>query len=89
MGVEVSRIIVFDKVRNLEKFISELRGLGYVYEYGPHADLEDHSELTIIKVYKDLKLVAYIIAQYITQYYRAVASVSYEDDEAFSMCYTS
>jgi hypothetical protein len=83
MGVEVSRIIVFDKVRNLEKFISELRGLGYVVEYGPHAVLEDHSELTTIKVYRDSKLVAYIIAHYITQYYRAVASASYEDDKAF------
>lgn len=85
----MSRIIVFNKVRNLEKFISELRGLGYVVEYGSHAVLEDHGELTIIKVYKDLKLAAYIIAQYITQYYRAIASVSYEDDEAFSISYTS
>lgn len=55
----MSRIIVFDKVRNLEKFISELRGLGYVVEYRPHAVLEDHGELTIIKVYKDLKLVLF------------------------------
>jgi hypothetical protein len=45
--------------------------------------------LTIIKIYKDLKLVAYIIAHYITQYYRAIASVSYEDDEAFLISYTS
>jgi len=77
------RIIEFEEVKNLDKFISKLSESGYFVEHGPHVVLEDHSELSAIKVFRDEKFVAYIIAHYITQYYRAVLDNSYSDDRSF------
>ena len=76
-------IIELDKVKNLDKFIHKLSESGYLVEHGPHAVLEDHSELSTLKVFKGDKVIAYIIAHYITQYYRAVVDNSYSDDQRF------
>jgi hypothetical protein len=77
------RIIEYEKVKNLNEFIGKLSESGYIVEHGPHVVLEDHSELSTIKVSRDDKFVAYIIAHYITQYYRAVLDNSYSNDQSF------
>lgn len=77
------RVVEFDKVKDLEKFIKKLSEAGYTVEWGPHAVLEDHSEIATLKVHVDGRVVAYIVVHYITQYYRAVLSESYSDDQAF------
>ncbi|MEM0001349.1 MAG: hypothetical protein QXS24_06165 [Desulfurococcaceae archaeon] len=79
----MAQIIEFDKVKNLDRFIEKLSDSGYLIEQGPHVVLEDHSELATLKVYKGNKLIAYIVAHYITQYYRAVISESYSNDQSF------
>lgn len=79
----MTQIIEFDKVKNLDKFIVKLSDSGYTIEHGPHVVLEDHSELSTLKVYKENKLIAYIIAHYITQYYRAVVNEGYSNDQSF------
>jgi len=76
------KVVEYDKVRDLEGFLRKLAESGYLVEYGPHAVLEDHSEISTFKVYVGNELAAYIVAHYITQYYRAFLE-NYEDsDEA-------
>ncbi|MEM1779765.1 MAG: hypothetical protein QXU22_04695 [Desulfurococcaceae archaeon] len=70
-------------VKDLDSFIKKLQDNGYVIVYGPHAVLEDHSEISVIKIYKGSELVAIAVAHYISQYYRAVISESYVDDKEF------
>lgn len=77
----VARVIEFSKARNLEEFIRKLNGLGFHVESGPHVVLEDHSELAVYSVFKESRLVARIVAHYITQYYRAVLSNTSSDTE--------
>lgn len=79
----MAKLVEFDKVKNLENFIKKLREAGYLVEHGPHAVLEDHSEIVTLKVYSGNRMIAYVVAHYITQYYRAVLSESYADDHAF------
>ncbi|MEM1816832.1 MAG: hypothetical protein QW432_05590 [Desulfurococcaceae archaeon] len=79
----MAKLVEFDKVKDLENFIRKLGEAGYVVERGPHAVLEDHSEITTLKVYMNGRMVAYVVAHYITQYYRAVVSESYSNDQAF------
>ncbi len=79
----MARIVAVEKIRDLTRFLNELASNGYSIEYGPHIVLEDHSELTTIKVYKNNELAAYIVAHYITPYYRAVLSNSYGSDKEF------
>lgn len=79
----MTKLVEFDKVKDLENFIKRLNEVGYLVEHGPHAVLEDHSEITTLKVYTGGRIVAYVVAHYITQYYRAVLSESYADDQAF------
>jgi hypothetical protein len=77
------KVVEVDKVKDLNKFLEALKASGFTVELGPHVVLEDHSELTSIKVLKNGELAAYIVAHYITQYYRAVINGSYESDEKF------
>jgi hypothetical protein len=77
------KVVEVGKVRDFNRFLEALKTSGFTIELGPHVVLEDHSELTSIKVFKNRELVAYIIAHYITQYYRAVINGSYESDEKF------
>ncbi|MEM4718295.1 MAG: hypothetical protein QXE81_06025 [Desulfurococcaceae archaeon] len=77
------RIVEFNKVRDLNKFINKIVELGYTIEYGPHIVLEDHSEISVFKVYRENSLVAYIVSHYITQYYRAVLTSEQASDEEF------
>lgn len=79
----MTKLVEFYKVKNLENFVKKLSEAGYLVEHGPHAVLEDHSEITTLKVYAGSKMVAYVVAHYITQYYRAVLSENYADDQAF------
>lgn len=79
----MTKLIEFNKVKNLENFIKKLSEAGYLVEYGPHAVLEDHSEIMTLKVYSGSRVIAYIVAHYITQYYRAVLGGDYADDQAF------
>jgi len=77
------RVVEVSSVRNLDQFIKRLSELGYVVEPGPHLVLEDHSELAVFKALRNGELEAYIVAHYITQYYRAVLSSSYSDNSLF------
>ncbi|MCC6034621.1 MAG: hypothetical protein LM567_03900 [Desulfurococcaceae archaeon] len=77
------KVIEFRDVKNLDLFIKRLIELGFRIELGPHVVLEDHSELAVFKAMRDNELEAYIVAHYITQYYRAVLSNSYSDDSLF------
>lgn len=76
-------VVELGKVKDLDNFVKKLSEAGYVVEHGPHVVLEDHSEITTMKVYRDNNIVAYVVAHYITQYYRAILSNSYGDDQAF------
>jgi len=78
------RVIEVSGVKNLDLFIKKLSDLGLKIELGPHVVLEDHSELAVFKVLRNGELEAYIVAHYITQYYRAVLSESYSNDSAFT-----
>ena len=73
--------IVELKVKDLEYLLKKVRELGYVVEQGPHAVLLDHSELSSYVVKKDSKIVAEIIAHYLTQYYLAEVKGASSDDE--------
>jgi hypothetical protein len=77
------RVIEVSDVKNLDLFIKKLSELGLTVEPGPHIVLEDHSELAVFRVLRDSKLEAYIVAHYITQYYRAVLGSSYSNDTSF------
>ncbi|MEM1618748.1 MAG: hypothetical protein QXP67_01785 [Desulfurococcaceae archaeon] len=77
----VAKVLEYSSVKNLDKFISELSNSGFRAEMGPHVVLEDHSELCIYRVFKESKLVAYIVAHYITQYYKAVLSATDSDSD--------
>lgn len=77
------RILEFDKVRDLNKLVNRISELGYTIEYGPHVVLEDHSEISVFKVHKGDLLIAYIVAHYITQYYRAAFSGNSISDEEY------
>ncbi|MCC6052685.1 MAG: hypothetical protein LM569_00565 [Desulfurococcaceae archaeon] len=78
------KVIEVSCVKNLDLFIKKLSDLGLKIELGPHVVLEDHSELAVFKVLRNGELEAYIVAHYITQYYRAVLSESYSNDSAFA-----
>jgi hypothetical protein len=74
------RIISFN-VKDLDKFTELLKSKGYSVEYGPHAVLLDHSELSTITVKKNNDVLMILIAHYITPYYRVeVSGVSSEDE---------
>lgn len=77
----VIKVVEYDKVKNLDKFINELTNSGFRVEPGPHVVLEDHSELCLYRVLRESKLVAYVVAHYITQYYKAVLSSADSDKE--------
>jgi len=76
-------VIEVQGVKNLDQFIKGLSELGFTIELGPHVVLEDHSELAVFKALRNGELKAYIVAHYITQYYRAVLSNSYNNDSLF------
>lgn len=77
----VAKIIELDKVKDLDTFIGKLVTAGLQVEPGPHVVLEDHSELSLISVYRESRLVAHLVVHYITQYYRAVMSNVQSDSE--------
>lgn len=77
------RVVELRDVKNLDLFIKKLVELGFRVELGPHVVLEDHSELAVFKALRNGELEAYIVAHYITQYYRAVLSNSYSNDSLF------
>lgn len=79
----MARIIEFERVKNLDKFVNTFKDDTYSVVYGPHVVLEDHSEISIFKVQRGEEIVAYIVAHYITQYYRAIISGEYIDDEEY------
>jgi hypothetical protein len=70
-------------VKNLDQFIRKLSEHGFSVEPGPHVVLEDHSELAVLRVARGGELRAFVVAHYITQYYRAVLSGSYSDDASY------
>ncbi|MCD6300631.1 MAG: hypothetical protein J7L82_01000 [Staphylothermus sp.] len=73
--------IVKLEVKDLENLLKKVREHGYVVEQGPHAVLLDHSELSSYVVKKDDKVVAEIVAHYLTQYYLVeMKEVSNDDD---------
>jgi len=76
-------VIEAREVKNLDQFIKGLSELGFIIEPGPHVVLEDHSELAVFKALRNGEVEAYIVAHYITQYYRAVLSNSYSNDSLF------
>lgn len=76
-----TRIVEFHKAKDLNEFVKKLVSAGFQVEPGPHAVLEDHSELAIFTVYRESMTVAHVIAHYITQYYRAVVSDAQTDSE--------
>ncbi|MGC8982989.1 MAG: hypothetical protein ACP5KA_04455 [Desulfurococcaceae archaeon] len=78
---EMVDIVELDKVRNLDAFLKKLAERGFQVEASAHVVLEDHSELSLYKVYKNSTLVAYVVAHYITQYYKAVLSEAESDSE--------
>lgn len=76
-------VIAYDKVHDLGYFLRKLNDAGLTIEHGPHIVLEDHSEISTLKLYKEGRLIAYVVAHYITQYYRAVLSENQGNDIAF------
>lgn len=77
------RVLEYSKVKNLDMFLKKLAERGFDVELGPHLVLEDHSELGFYRISKNAKLVAYIIAHYLTQYYKAVLSSENKNDKEF------
>ncbi len=76
----MTKIISFN-VKDLDEFLGLLRSKGYSIEYGPHAVLLDHSELSTITIKKNNDVLMILIAHYITPYYRVeVNGVSDEDE---------
>ncbi len=73
--------IVELKVKDLKYLLNKIRELGYIVEQGPHAVLLDHSELSSYVVKKDNRIIAEIIAHYLTQYYLAEIKGASNDDE--------
>lgn len=76
-------ILELESVKNLDSLLGSLSSKGYRIEAGPHAVMEDHSEVAVFKGFKDGKPAFIIIAHYISQYYRAVLSNGYKEDQAF------
>ena len=78
-----TNILELENVKNLDALLDILVGKGYRIEPGPHAVMEDHSEISVFKGFKNNELAFIIIAHYITQYYRVVLNCKYEDDQKF------
>lgn len=73
--------IVLKRVRDLDKFIGYLGEMGYDVEEGAHAVLLDHSELTDFTVKNNGEIAGYIIAHFLTPFFRAELSDSSSDEE--------
>jgi hypothetical protein len=74
------KIISFN-VKDLDRFLELLKSRGYSIEYGPHAVLLDHSELSTIIIRKNNDVLMTLVAHYITPYYRVEASGVSDEDE--------
>lgn len=68
-------------VKNLSGFIDRLKALGYTIEEGPHVVLEDNSEVSVFKGYRNTELEFIIVSHYLTQYYKAVLENPGSDEE--------
>ncbi|MEM0506357.1 MAG: hypothetical protein QXW58_03750 [Thermosphaera sp.] len=68
-------------VKNLLKFIDALKTLGYVIDEGPHAVLEDNSEVSLFKGYRGGEIEFIIVSHFLTQYYKAVLESPTTDEE--------
>ncbi|MEM4487677.1 MAG: hypothetical protein QXK88_02600 [Desulfurococcaceae archaeon] len=64
------KVIELEKVKDLNKFISYLESIKLRVEWGSHFTLEDNSEVVTLKVHRNSNTVAYVVAHYITQYYK-------------------
>ena len=76
-------LIQLEDVRDLGALLNMLSSKGYKIEAGPHAVLEDHSEIASFKGFRNGELAFVLVAHYISQYYRVIASGEYTSDEEF------
>lgn len=65
-------VIELNNVRDLDRFIGAIKSNEFDVELGPHYVLEDHSEVITLKISKGGAVVAYVVAHYITQHYKAI-----------------
>ncbi len=75
------KIMLID-VKDLEKLFEWFRNHGFELEYGPHTVLLDHSELISVRIKRDGREAGFLIAHYITPYYRVEAK-DVEDEEEY------
>ena len=73
--------IVELEVKDLGYLLKKLKEFGYFIEQGPHAVLLDHSELSSYIIKRENKVIAEIIAHYLTQYYLAEVKGVSNDNE--------
>ncbi len=74
-------LLITLNIKDLKNFLSKIEELGYTIERGTHTVLLDNSEIEEIKLLKDNKVKAIVIAHYITHYYKAVIDSSGKKDE--------
>ncbi len=80
IGNEKTLLITLN-IKDLENFLSKIEELGYAIERGTHTMLLDNSEIEEIKLLKDNKVKAIVIAHYITHYYKAIVDANEKKDE--------